>query len=137
MLPCAVHANLLVRNFGRARVEFSTASSAVVMGEVGCVPLGRWQRTRRIAHASDECAIEERARIVLRICNVFDHGKVEMEADHTCVMLSCCGLCSPIGAQRDCYSLPTLSRYAPRVYTPLTARRYARPALVFYVLSQS
>ena len=73
--PCDVHANLLVRNFGRARVEFSTASSAVVMGEVCCVPLGRWQRTRRIAHASDECAIEERARIVFRICNAFVRGR--------------------------------------------------------------
>jgi len=67
--PCDVHAiaNLLVKIFGRARVGFSTASGAVVMGEVGCVPLGRWQRTRRIAHASDECAIEERARIVFPI----------------------------------------------------------------------
>ena len=26
-------------------------------------------------HASDEYAIEERARIVFRICNVFDHGR--------------------------------------------------------------
>ena len=44
---------------------------------------------------------------------------------------------STIGAQHDCYSLPTLPRYAPRVYAALTARFYARPALVFYVLSQS
>jgi hypothetical protein len=38
---------------------------------VGCVPLGRWQRTRRVAHASDECAIEQRARIVFPKCNAF------------------------------------------------------------------
>ena len=69
--PCDVHANLLVKIFGRVRVGFSTASGAVVMGEVGCVPLGRWQRTRRVAHASDECAIEQRARIVFPKCNAF------------------------------------------------------------------
>ena len=73
--PCAVHANLLVKIFGRARVGFSTASGAVVMGEVGCVPLGRWQHTRRVAHASDECAIEREARIVFPICNAFEHGR--------------------------------------------------------------
>ena len=76
--PCDVHANLLVKMFGRARVGSATASGAVVdvVGEVGCVPLGRWQRTRRIAHASDECAIEERARVVFRKCNAFDHGRI-------------------------------------------------------------
>jgi hypothetical protein len=52
MSPCAVHANLLVKMFGRARVGFAAAGGAVVMGEVGCVPLGRWQRTQRVAHAS-------------------------------------------------------------------------------------
>ena len=66
---------LLVKIFGRARVGFSTASGAVVMGEVGCVPLGRWQHTRRVAHASDERAIEREARIVFPICNVFDRGR--------------------------------------------------------------
>ena len=75
MSPCAVHANLLVKIFGRARVGFSTASGAVVMGEVGCVPLGRWQHTRRVAHASDECAIEREARIVFAICNAFVRGR--------------------------------------------------------------
>ena len=65
----AVHANLLLKIFGRARDGLAPASSAVVMGEVGCVPLGRWQHTRRVAHASDECAIEREARIVFRICN--------------------------------------------------------------------
>ena len=66
---------LLVKIFGRARVGFSTASGAVVMGEVGCVPLGRWQHTRRVAHASDECAIEREARIVFRICNANERGR--------------------------------------------------------------
>jgi hypothetical protein len=73
--PCAVHANLLMKMFGRARVGFAATSGAVVMGEVGCVPLGRWQRTRRVAHASDECAIEQKARIVFPKCNAFDRGR--------------------------------------------------------------
>ena len=84
--PCDVHAiaNLLVKIFGRARVGLAPASSAVVMGEVGCVPLGRWQHTRRVAHASDECAIEREARIVFRICNVFVRGvEVEPTGTHT------------------------------------------------------
>ena len=78
MSPCDVHANLLVKMFGCVRVGSATESDAVVMGKVGCVPLGRWQRTRRIDHASDECAIEERARIVFPKFNAI-LSTVEME----------------------------------------------------------
>ena len=66
---------LLVKIFGRARVGFSTASGAVVMGEVGCVPLGRWQHTRTRRTSVGRCAIEREARMVFRICNAFEHGR--------------------------------------------------------------
>ena len=38
---------------GRARVNWATVGDAGVMGEVGYVPFGRWQRTSRAAHASE------------------------------------------------------------------------------------
>ena len=124
--PCAVHANLLLKIFGRARVGLAPASSAVVMGEVGCVPLGRWQRTRRIAHASDECAIEERARIVFRICNAFEHGRnVEpttvptgrRAARRPVVRLGLAVKLKSLTLQYSCAGYPL---YTSRAYTPIT-----------------